>query len=99
MAHFNDLINSPVPVLVDFSAEWCGPCKTMAPELKKLAGEWGDKAKIIKIDIDKNQQLASQLQIRSVPTLVLYKEGKPVWRQAGAMMAHQLKQVLQTYIP
>lgn len=98
MAQFNDLINSPVPVLVDFSAEWCGPCQMMAPELKKLAGELGDKAKIIKIDIDKNQQLAAHLQIRSVPTLVLYKDGKPVWRQAGAMMAHQLKQVMQTYI-
>jgi len=98
MAQFNDLINSPVPVLVDFSAEWCGPCQMMAPELKKLAGELGDKAKIIKIDIDKNQQLANTLQIRSVPTLVLYKNGKPVWRQAGAMMANQLKQILQTYI-
>lgn len=98
MAQFNDLINSPVPVLVDFSAEWCGPCQMMAPELKKLAGELGDKAKIIKIDIDKNQQLANSLQIRSVPTLILYKDGKPVWKQAGAMMANQLKQVLQTYI-
>jgi len=98
MAQFNDLINSPVPVLVDFSAEWCGPCQMMAPELKKLAGELGDKAKIIKIDIDKNQQLANILQIRSVPTLILYKDGKPVWKQAGAMMANQLKQILQTYM-
>ncbi len=98
MANFQELITSPVPVLVDFSAEWCGPCQTMAPELKKLAHDLADKAKIIKIDIDKNQALASKLQIRSVPTLVLYKDGKPVWRQSGAMMAHQLKQILQTYL-
>jgi thioredoxin 1 len=98
MAKFSELIQSPVPVLVDFSAEWCGPCQTMAPELKKLASDLGDKAKIIKIDIDKNQSLANSLNIRSVPTLVLYKEGKPVWRQSGAMMAQQLKQILQTYL-
>ncbi|MBC7390026.1 MAG: thioredoxin [Opitutaceae bacterium] len=98
MSAYNDLINSPQPVLVDFTAEWCGPCKTMAPELKKLASEFGEKLKIIKIDIDKNQELAGKLQVKSVPTLILYKNGKQVWRQSGAMMAHQLKPVLLGFI-
>jgi len=98
MAAYNDLINSPNPVLVDFSAEWCGPCKTMAPELKKLASEMGDKLKIIKIDIDKNPDLANRLKVQSVPTLILYKDGKQVWRQSGAMMAHQLKPVVLKYV-
>ena len=98
MSAYNDLINSPNPVLVDFTAAWCGPCQTMAPELKKLASELGEKLKIIKIDIDKNQELAGKLQVRSVPTLILYKNGKQVWRQSGAMMAHQLKPVLMQFI-
>ena len=98
MSAYNDLINNTHPVLVDFTAEWCGPCKTMAPELKKLASEFGEKLKIIKIDIDKNQDLASKLQVKSVPTLILYKDGKQVWRQSGAMMAHQLKSVLVGYL-
>jgi len=98
MSAYNTLVNGPNPVLVDFTAEWCGPCKTMAPELKKLAAELGDKLKIIKIDIDKNPDLASKLQVRSVPTLILYKEGKQVWRQSGAMMAHQLKPLITSFM-
>ena len=98
MSAYTNLINSPQPVLVDFTAEWCGPCKTMAPELKKLVAEFGDRLKIIKIDIDKNQELAGKLQVRSVPTLILYKNGKQVWRQSGAMMAHQLKPVLMEFM-
>ena len=70
----------------------------MAPELKKLVAEFGDRLKIIKIDIDKNQELAGKLQVRSVPTLILYKNGKQVWRQSGAMMAHQLKPVLMEFM-
>lgn len=97
MAHFNELVTSDKPVLIDFFAEWCGPCKAMAPELKKLAEELGDKAKIIKIDIDKNPSLANTLQVRSVPTLMIYKDGKAVWRQAGGMSAFQLKSILTHY--
>ena len=98
MSAYNDLIKSPNPVLVDFTAAWCGPCQTMAPELKKLAADFGEKLKIIKIDIDKNQDLAGKLQVKSVPTLILYKNGKQVWRQSGAMMAHELKPVLMKFI-
>ena len=97
MASYNELVNSEQPVLVDFTAAWCGPCQAMAPELEKLADELAGQLKIIKIDIDKNQELAGKLQIRGVPTLILYKNGTPVWRQSGAMMAHQLKPILQSH--
>ncbi|MDX5348793.1 MAG: thioredoxin [Hymenobacteraceae bacterium] len=96
---FQELINSPgMPVLVDFYAEWCGPCKAMAPALQQVAGELQGKVKIIKIDVDKNPAAASQFQVQGVPTLVLFKQGKVVWRQSGAMPAPQLKQVLQQHI-
>ena len=94
MSRFQDLINGDTPVLVDFFAEWCGPCKMMAPELKKLVDMKGDSLKVIKVDIDKNPQAANAFQVSSVPTLILFKKGKTIWRKSGAMTAHQLAGVV-----
>jgi thioredoxin 1 len=92
---FQELINSEQPVLVDFFAEWCGPCKAMAPVLKEVAGKVGDSAKVIKIDIDKNQQLANQLGIRGVPTFILYQNGEIKWRESGMQSATKLINVIR----
>ena len=94
---FNDLVNGDKPVLVDFTATWCGPCKMMQPILQELANRIGDKASIIKIDVDKNQALAQSFQIQGVPTLMVFKHGKVQWRQSGVMNANQLEQVINQY--
>lgn len=92
---FNDLIQSSIPVLVDFSAEWCGPCKMMQPILSELKTKVGDTASIIKIDVDKNPQIASYYQIQGVPTLILFKEGEIKWRQSGVVSANVLQGIIQ----
>jgi thioredoxin 1 len=96
MSKFNDLINSGKTVLVDFSAEWCGPCKMMAPILQELASITNDDVKIVKIDIDKNQQAAMAYNVQSVPTLIIFKNGAVKWRQSGVVAAQQLKRILET---
>lgn len=84
-------------VLVDFFAEWCGPCKTLAPILKETKTKIDPTTKIIKIDIDKNQHVASHYNVRSVPTLILFKEGKSVWRESGVLSSDQLSQVIKQH--
>jgi thioredoxin 1 len=93
---FNELINqSETPVLVDFYADWCGPCKVMAPVLEEVAKSLNGKVKIIKIDTDKNQQVSAQYGIQGIPTLILFKQGKILWRQSGAMPKQQLENSLK----
>ena len=92
MSSFNDIINKDKPVLVDFFATWCSPCQTMTPILKEVKEDLGDNVKIIKIDVDKNKALATKFQVRGVPTFMIFKKGKQVWRQAGLITKNELKQ-------
>ena len=97
MKDFNTIIASDKPVLVDFFAEWCGPCKMMKPILEELKEMVKEEATIIKIDVDKNQALAMQYGIQSVPTLMIYKNGEMLWRQSGVMRAPMLKELIDNY--
>ena len=94
---FQEIINQEKPVLVDFFAEWCGPCKMMAPVLEQLKQRIGDTASIIKIDVDKSPQAAAAFQIQGVPTIILFKKGKAVWRQSGVRPITELESVIKQY--
>ncbi len=95
---FSDLIQNDVPTLVDFSAEWCGPCKMMKPILDDVKSRLGEKVRIIKVDVDRNPQIAAALNIQGVPTLILYKAGVIKWRQSGVVMANDLERTIQAFV-
>ena len=90
MSKFNELINSDTPVLVDFFATWCGPCQMLMPVLKEVKDNMGERVKILKIDVDKNKELASQFQVHGVPTMMLFQNGKQLWRQSGVLTKDEI---------
>lgn len=94
---FNEMIQSPKPVLVDFTAAWCGPCKMMAPILKEVKQELGDSATIIKVDVDQSPEAAQAYNIQGVPTLILFKEGKILWRQSGVVPKNNLTKIIKQF--
>ncbi len=94
MNKFNDIINSENPVLVDFFATWCGPCQMLSPVLKQVKDNFGERITIIKIDVDKNQELASTFQVRGVPTMMLFQEGKQLWRQSGVLSKEEIIRII-----
>ncbi len=91
---FNEIINQEIPVLIDFTADWCGPCKSMAPILKQLKSELKDAISIIKINVDANKTLAAKYQVQGVPTFIIFKQGKQIWRQSGMQSISQLKKAI-----
>lgn len=93
---FKKIIDSETPVLVDFFADWCGPCKMLAPILKEVKNDMGDGVKIVKIDVDKNPSIATKYQVRGVPTMLLFKNGKQVWRQSGLLQKGEIIQIIQS---
>ena len=93
---FSDIIKDEKPVLVDFYADWCGPCKTLAPILKDVKAELGDGIKIVKIDVDKNQELAGKYQVRGVPTMMLFKNGQQLWRQSGVLQKAEIVNIINS---
>jgi thioredoxin 1 len=94
---FKDIISDSKPTLVDFFAEWCGPCKTLKPILEDVKTEIGSKASIIKVDVDKNPGAAQKFQIRGVPTMIIFKNGKPVWRQSGVLPKNEIVRILKSF--
>ena len=98
MSSFNEIINGPQPVLVDFFAEWCGPCKMLKPVLEEFASSNSGKVKVIKVDVDKNPAAAGAYKIMGVPTMILFKEGKPVWRTSGYMTSPQIQQAIKDFV-
>jgi thioredoxin 1 len=95
---FESLINDSRPVIVDFHAVWCSPCKMQSPILKEVVAEFGEKIKVIKIDVDQNNEIASRYNIQSVPTLIIFKNGELVWRQSGVVSKSQLESILMQNI-
>ncbi|NHF57730.1 thioredoxin [Flavobacteriaceae bacterium TP-CH-4] len=94
---FDKIVDSRTPVLVDFFAEWCGPCKMLAPILKQVKDELGEAVKIVKIDVDKNQSVAQRYHVRGVPTMLLFKNGKQVWRQSGVLQKNDIINVVRSF--
>ena len=95
---FKEIINSSTPVLVDFFAEWCGPCKMMPPILKQVKTDFNENIRILKIDVDKNTTAAQAYNITGVPTIILFKEGKILWRQSGVVPAHELTKIIKSIV-
>lgn len=98
MSTFSEIINSETPTLVDFYATWCGPCKAMAPVLDQVKNSMGEKVRILKIDVDKNPQVADKFKIRGVPTFILFKNGQLIWRQSGGMNMQTVVSKIEPYI-
>lgn len=98
MGKFSDIVKSDTPTLVDFFATWCGPCQAMSPVLDKLKAEMGSQIRVLKIDVDKNQEVAAKFKVRGVPTFVLFKKGEILWRQSGGMDLTTLKNKIKSSI-
>ncbi|WP_461303639.1 thioredoxin [Aureisphaera sp.] len=97
-SNFQSLIESDVPVLIDFHATWCGPCKVLAPILKEVKDEMGESLRVLKIDVDKNANLSEKYQVRGVPTLILFQHGKQLWRQSGVLQRDELISIINSKV-